>query len=71
MAHQRLGHVQQPRGLLDEVQRSWERVEAEAVRTDGAVSLFSPDWLPLQLLRREAEAVILYDPVFPADPFAR
>jgi hypothetical protein len=28
------------------------------------------DWLPLQLLRREAEAVILYDPIFPADPFA-
>jgi tetratricopeptide (TPR) repeat protein len=68
MAHQRLGHVQQARVLLEEVQRSWERIEA--ARTDGAVSLFSPDWLALQLLRREAEAVILYDPVFPADPFA-
>jgi tetratricopeptide (TPR) repeat protein len=68
MAHQRLGHSQQARALLDRVHRSWERVQAS--RTDGAVSLFSVDWLALQLLRREAEAVILYDPIFPADPFA-
>jgi len=27
--------------------------------------------LELRLLRSEAEALILYDPVFPADPFAR
>ncbi len=26
--------------------------------------------LKIRLLRSEAEAVILYDPVFPADPFA-
>jgi hypothetical protein len=29
------------------------------------------DWLPLQVHLREAEAVILHDPVFPANPFAR
>ena len=51
------------------MQRSWQRVLA--TKTDGAVSLLTPDWLPLQLLRREAEALILYDPVFPADPFAK
>ena len=27
--------------------------------------------MEIQLLQSEAEAVILYDPVFPADPFAR
>jgi hypothetical protein len=35
----------------------------------------SPDrfWqeMVIRLLRSEAEAVILYDPIFPADPFAR
>jgi tetratricopeptide (TPR) repeat protein len=33
-----------------------------------------PEWevrLESTLLRREAEALILYDPIFPADPFAR
>jgi hypothetical protein len=29
------------------------------------------DGLEVDLLRREAEAVGLLDPVFPADPFAR
>lgn len=29
------------------------------------------DWVIVGLLRREAEATILYDPIFPADPFAR
>jgi hypothetical protein len=29
------------------------------------------DYLRLLVLRREAEALILYDPIFPADPFAR
>ncbi len=69
MAHERLGHAAQARALLAEVQRSWQRIEA--AKTDGAVALPTVDWLPLQLLRREAEALILYDPVFPADPFAR
>jgi WD40 repeat protein/serine/threonine protein kinase/tetratricopeptide (TPR) repeat protein len=67
-AHERSGHTVRARALLAEVQRSWRRIET--ARTDGAVSLFTLDWLPMQLLRREAEAVILYDPVFPDDPFA-
>ena len=69
MAHHRLGHTAQSRALLDEVERWWQTVEA--AKTDGAVAFSATDWLPLQLLRREAEAVILYDPVFPADPFAQ
>jgi WD40 repeat protein/tetratricopeptide (TPR) repeat protein/tRNA A-37 threonylcarbamoyl transferase component Bud32 len=68
MAHQGLGHAQQARALLEQVKRSWQQIEA--ARTDGAVSTPSTDWLPLQLLRSEAEALILYDPAFPADPFA-
>jgi tetratricopeptide (TPR) repeat protein len=67
MAHERSGHSAQARALLAEVRRSWRRIES--ARTDGAVPLVTPDWLPMQLLRREAEAVILYDPVFPDDPF--
>ena len=68
MSHHRLRHTAQLRALLDEVERWWESVEA--AKTDGAVAFASTDWLSLQLLRSEAEAVVLYDPVFPADPFA-
>src|SRR5262249_19050296 len=69
MAHHRLGHAAQSRALLDEVERWWTGIEA--VKTDGAVAVFPTDWVSLQFLRREAGALILYDPVSPADPFAR
>jgi Flp pilus assembly protein TadD len=68
MAHYRLGRAAQARALLDEVERWWK--EIDATRIDGAVAARTVDWLPLQLLRREAEALILHDPAFPADPFA-
>jgi hypothetical protein len=68
LVQERLGHPAQARALLAEVQRAWQRILA--TKTDGAVSLHTPDWLPLQLLHSEAEAVVLYDPVFPSDPFA-
>jgi hypothetical protein len=68
MAHARLGHVAQARALLAEAQRTWQHILAS--KTGGAVSLQTPDWLPLQLILSEAEALVLYDPVFPADPFA-
>jgi tetratricopeptide (TPR) repeat protein len=69
MAHHRLGHAASARALLDELERWWKAVEI--AKTDGAVNFATTDWLPLQILRREAEALIRYDPVFPADPFAR
>jgi len=69
LAHHRLGHAAQSRALLDEVGGWWKGVEAK--KTDGTSPVVATNWLPLQLLRREAEAVILYDPIFPADPFAR
>jgi tetratricopeptide (TPR) repeat protein len=68
LAQMRLGHDQSARDLVRKVRQAVMRVEGAS--TDGAVSLNSTDWLPLQLLLSEAEAVILYDPVFPADPFA-
>jgi hypothetical protein len=37
----------------------------------GASPLSWADRLDFKLLRSEAEAIILYDPIFPANPFAR
>ncbi len=60
LAHQRLGHR--------DLARFWlEKLRERAPSTDPAQ--FWEEW-ELRLLRSEAEAVILYDPVFPADPFA-
>jgi hypothetical protein len=68
MAYQRRGEVAKARAELDQVMEWWKALEA--ARTDDAVAMPTTDWLPLQVLRREAEAVVLYDPAFPADPFA-
>ncbi len=59
MANHRLGHH-------DEARRWLERFRATAVPGRDAF------WggLEVRLLRHEAEAVILWDPIFPADPFA-
>ena len=54
MAHHRLGHV-------DEARRWLDRLRNRDPNRDS---------LEIIVLRREAEAVVLYDPVFPADPFA-
>jgi tetratricopeptide (TPR) repeat protein len=61
MAHHRLGH-------LDEARRWLEKFQDRPPVADSA-----DFWneLEVRLLRSEAEAVILYDPVFPDDPFAR
>ena len=69
MAQQRMGNATKARALLDEVARWWSNIEAG--KTNGAVSLTAPDWLWLQVLRRETEAVIHFDPAFPTDPFKR
>jgi WD40 repeat protein/tetratricopeptide (TPR) repeat protein len=69
MAYQRLGNVTKACAELDEVMRWWKGLEA--AKTDEAVSMPTTDWLALQVLRREAEAVILLDPIFPPDPFVQ
>jgi tetratricopeptide (TPR) repeat protein len=61
MAHHRLGHREEARRCLD---RSREH-------RPSAISDESFAGWDNRLLRSEAEAVILYDPVFPDDPFAR
>jgi tetratricopeptide (TPR) repeat protein len=69
MAQHRLGHSQQSRALLAEVERWWAGIEA--ARVNGAVAMPLTDWLSLQLFRREAQALILGAPLCPADPFTR
>jgi Flp pilus assembly protein TadD len=61
MAHHRLQHHVEARRWL-------ERLQSHQPSTDPARF-----WAELEarLLRSEAEAVILYDPVFPDDPFSR
>jgi WD40 repeat protein/serine/threonine protein kinase/tetratricopeptide (TPR) repeat protein len=61
MAHHRLGQTTQSRDLLNEVTRWWDGLEA--AKADGAVTMPLTDWLPLQLFRREAEALILGAPI--------
>jgi WD40 repeat protein/serine/threonine protein kinase/tetratricopeptide (TPR) repeat protein len=60
LAHHGLGHHTEARAWLDRLRTHRPNV------SDGAF------WneLEIRLLRREAEAVILYDPMFPTDPFA-
>ncbi len=61
MAHHRLGHHADARQWL-------ERLRDQEPITDP-----TRFWIELEnrLLRNEAEALILYDPIFPADPFAK
>jgi tetratricopeptide (TPR) repeat protein len=65
MAHHRMGHHDEARRWLDRLREH---------RTRDPDTFWSPSqgWaeLEIRLLRSEAEAVILYDPVFPNDPFA-
>jgi hypothetical protein len=61
LAHHRLGHGAKARGWLD-------RLREHRPSEDPARFW---DELEIRLLRSEAEAVVLYDPVFPDDPFAR
>jgi tetratricopeptide (TPR) repeat protein len=60
MAHHRLGHHDEARRWLDRFR-------------DGSPDLVRSGYreeLEARLLRTEAEAVVLWDPIFPADPFA-
>jgi WD40 repeat protein/tetratricopeptide (TPR) repeat protein len=60
MAHHRAGHTAEARNWLDRFRDQWP------------ITSLTPSWeeIAIRLLRSEAEALILYDPVFPADPFA-
>jgi eukaryotic-like serine/threonine-protein kinase len=60
MAHHRLGHNDESRRWLD-------RFRDRSPNLDPAEFW---DELEVRLLRTEAEAVVLWDPIFPANPFA-
>ncbi len=67
MADARLGQGGSARTRLEEARRALEAIAPPS--TDLGAGWH--DWLISQIALREAEALILYDPVFPADPFAR
>jgi WD40 repeat protein/serine/threonine protein kinase/tetratricopeptide (TPR) repeat protein len=60
LAHDQLGHHAEAHAWLDRL---------PAYRPNESDGAFWNE-LEIRLLRREAEAVILYDPIFPTDPFA-
>jgi tetratricopeptide (TPR) repeat protein len=60
MAHHRLGHHGEARRWLDRFRDRRPRLAPDAFWGE----------LEIRLLRAEAEAVVLWDPIFPADPFA-
>jgi tetratricopeptide (TPR) repeat protein len=60
MAHHRLGHHDEARRWLDRFRDRGPNLDPSAFW----------DELEVRLLRAEAEAVALWDPIFPADPFA-
>jgi eukaryotic-like serine/threonine-protein kinase len=73
MIHSRLGHPSEARRYLQQADE-WI---TEADKESSATGKEGPSWMNLterptiRILRREAEAVVLLDPVFPDDPFAR
>jgi tetratricopeptide (TPR) repeat protein len=60
MTHHRLGNREEDQRWLD---------RSRDYQPTGSPDQFSNE-LGIRLLRSEAEALVLYDPVFPADPFA-
>jgi tetratricopeptide (TPR) repeat protein len=60
MAHDRLGHHEEARRWLERFRDRSPNLDPSAFWNE----------LEIRLLRAEAEAVVLWDPIFPADPFA-
>ncbi len=61
MSHHRLGHPDEARSWLDKLRQHQPSADPNEFWRE----------LEIRLLCNEAEAVILYDPAFPEDPFAR
>jgi hypothetical protein len=60
MAHQRLGQTAEARAMLDRLSELMRQEDFAGGQGDQGRALLA-----------EAEAVVLYDPIFPADPFSR
>jgi tetratricopeptide (TPR) repeat protein len=73
MAHERLGHHAEARQWLEKAVRRVDDMRKVLPEPFNPAILFANefDWRDFQILRREAEALILYDPGFPTDPFSR
>jgi hypothetical protein len=69
MALLRLGRRDVARADLESASTLWRSSAPQTMAVDPGQ--YWTDLLICEILHREAEAVILYDPVFPADPFAR
>jgi hypothetical protein len=74
MAEQRLGHVAVSRRELDAARKLLEglgRLHGWWDSSDTELMDYGwSEWVIATVVGREAEALILYDPLFPADPFA-
>jgi serine/threonine protein kinase/tetratricopeptide (TPR) repeat protein len=70
MAYQQTGRRAEALRELQEVRNAVETSGFDPWR-EGDLPPFWFDWLRLRILLSEAEGLILYDPIFPADPFAR
>jgi tetratricopeptide (TPR) repeat protein len=69
MALLRLGRLDAARAALSKVSTVYRSIPPETIARD-----LSPGWtssLICEILYCEAEALIIFDPLFPADPFAR
>jgi tetratricopeptide (TPR) repeat protein len=66
----RLGRHAEARSALEKVRR-WADQNEKKGPPDLADLEYVGDWYRHLILLREAEALIVYDPIFPADPFAR
>jgi tetratricopeptide (TPR) repeat protein len=77
MAHQRLGQVAEARRELDAARKRLDRLGRvfwNVVQDSAERELLDygwTEWVIATIVSSEAEALIVYDPIFPADPFAR
>jgi hypothetical protein len=75
MAHQRLGHPTEARRELDAARKRLEGLGRAHGWRDSSeerelLDYGWTEWVIATLVLHEAEALIVYDPIFPADPFA-
>jgi hypothetical protein len=71
MIESRLGHGERAREMLENARRWITAANGKPPgRANDQWNTPSIEPLLISRLRGEAEALILYDPIFPADPFA-
>jgi hypothetical protein len=76
MANHRLGQVAEARRELDAARTTFGSLgPSDPIGNSPEGELMSywfwTAWVSATIVRHEAEALIVYDPIFPADPFAR